>query len=132
MQQQLLDQWDGARWAWWTLLAGCLLTGVTLALAALIALLFGQDATAVMMLLLMAELLVFSTSGSGLLDGMSRRMSRGGLARETADLDERLSKDPEYKERTEAELQRRDRRTIRAGLLTLPLLLTFGYLLFSG
>jgi hypothetical protein len=130
--QPILNRWDGAHWALWTLLAGCLLALATLASAALVALLFDQDVTAFMMLLLMGELLVLSTFGSGLLDGMSRRMSRGGLARETADLDERFANDPAYKERTEAEQRRRDRRTVRAGLLTLPLLLTFGYLLFFG
>lgn len=132
MPPLILKGWDGTYWQFWTLLAGCLLTIASLALGSLIAALLGQDARALMMLLLLAELLIFSVAGSGLLDSMSRRMSRGGLARETADLDALLANDSRQAELEEVERARRDRRTVRAGLLTLPLLLTFGYLLFTS
>jgi len=131
MPPALLALWDGPRWRWWTLLAGIALVPLSVGIGALIALALGQDTIALIMLILMVELLIVSVIGSGLLDSMSRRMSRGGLARETFDLDElnrRLGKTSEENE--EAEQARRDRRTIRAGLLALPITIAFGYLLF--
>ena len=131
MPPALLALWDGPRWRWWTLLVGVTLVPLSVGIGALIALALGQDTIALIMLILMVELLIVSVIGSGLLDSMSRRMSRGGLARETFDLDElnrRLGKTSEEDE--EAEQARRDRRTIRAGLLALPIMSAFGYLLF--
>jgi hypothetical protein len=131
MPPALLALWDGPRWRWWTLLVGVVLVPLSVSIGALIALALGQDTIALIMLILMVELLIVSVIGSGLLDSMSRRMSRGGLARETFDLDElnrRLGKTSEEDE--EAEQARRDRRTIRAGLLALPIMSAFGYLLF--
>jgi hypothetical protein len=107
------------------------LVALSAAVGALFALVLNQDSTALIMLILLVELLIFSITGSGVLDSMSRRMSRGGLARETVDIDElsaRLGQDLEYD--SEAEQARRDRRTIRAGLLALPVMMAFGYLLF--
>lgn len=124
-------RWDGPRWRWWTILVGMALVALSAAVGALFALVLNQDSTALIMLILLVELLIFSITGSGVLDSMSRRMSRGGLARETVDIDElsaRLGQDLEYD--SEAEQARRDRRTIRAGLLALPVMMAFGYLLF--
>ena len=131
MPPALLTLWDGPRWRWWTLLAGIAVVPLSVGIGALFALALSQDTVALIMLILMVELLIVSVIGSGLLDSMSRRMSRGGLARETFDLDElnrRLGKTSEKDDETEQ--ARRDRRTIRAGLLALPITLAFGYLLF--
>ena len=97
--------------------------------AGLIAAITGQPFSAIMALGLLAELLVLSMMGSGMLSGTSRRMSLGGLSRETAtlDIDERLSKHSETERARDSQL--RDRRTTRAGIMLLPALLTFIYLL---
>ncbi len=127
----LIDLWDSRRWRWWTLVAGVLLVIVTAIVATIVATVIGQDVAGLVLLGLLAEIVVVSVIGSGVFDGISRRMSRGGLARETADLDELQELKTGRRKLSEAELQRRDRRAVRAGILVLPVFLTFIVLLFA-
>lgn len=122
------ERWDGRHWRWWALAGGIGIVMLTLALATLASLILDQAIAALLALGLLAELLILSMVGSGMLSATSRRMSRGGLARETATLDV----DYAAREQGTAEKERnraaRDRRTIRVALILLPVLLALVYL----
>jgi hypothetical protein len=72
-------------------------------------------------------MLILSVTGSGMLDGLAGRAVAGGLARQPAE-DVRGQRKPP----SDADRARRDRRTIRAGLVVLPLFVTFVALLVGG
>lgn len=123
------ERWNGAAWRWWALAAGLGLVVATAGIAWLVVRVAGESFPALLSLALLAELLLLSLLGSGLMTGTSRRMSRGGLARETAtiDIDHRSPEEREAdKERDRAA---KDRRTIRMGIMALPVALTLIYLL---
>jgi hypothetical protein len=122
-------RWDGPGWKWWALAAGVGLVLVTVVLAALASIVLDERVSALLTLGLLIELIALSMMGSGALSGTSRRMSRGGLARETATIDID-HKSPEKREaERERDRERRDRRTIRIGIMALPVFLTFVYML---
>lgn len=123
------QHWDGPYWRRWAFVGGIAMVAMTVLPAWLAATVTGQPFSAIMALGMLAELLVLSMMGSGMLSSTSRRMSRGGLARETAtlDIDEQLS-DQGGLDR-DRQSQMRDRRTTRAGIMLLPPLLIFVYLL---
>lgn len=123
------ERWDGPARHWWALLAGCSLVLVSALIGLIAGFITGQPASALLTILLIIELLVLCMMGSGLMLATSRRMSRGGLQRETAtiDIDHRL---PETREaERNREQQRRDRQTIRAACMALPVLIVLVYLL---
>lgn len=123
------ERWDGPARNWWSLLAGCVLVTVSACVALILGLLTGQPVSALLAILLLAELLLLCMMGSGLLIATSRRMSRGGLQRETATIDTD-HRPPEMREaERNRDQDRRDRQTIRAACVALPVLLTFTYLL---
>ncbi len=127
--EKIREHWNGPFWRWWALAAGGAIVGLTALMALLLSLIVGQSMAALLAIALLAELLILSMIGSGTLTATSRRMSRGGLARETATLD----LDYKSQEQSEAEKERdrkaRDRRTIRIATMILPLILTLMYLL---
>lgn len=123
------ERWDGPARHWWSLLAGCGLVLVSAVIGLITGFLTGQPVSALLTILLMIELLVLCMMGSGLMLATSRRMSRGGLQRETAtiDIDHRP---PETREaERNREQQRRDCHTIRTAFVALPVFLTLIYLL---
>ena len=127
------ERWIGPRWRWWALLAGVALSAACLLLGALIAALFGADAPSLMLLLLMLALVVVALVGAGLLERLNSRMITGqGLERQPLPEQRRRPPMPGARVVMEksAEQERRDRTTIRAGLMVLPLLAAFFYLLF--
>lgn len=118
-------RWDGPGWRWWSLLAGCALVLVSVVLAILAGLMLGEKTTALLTIILMAELFVLCMTGSGLLMSTTRRMSRGGLQRETATIDIDHRPPDERKAERQRDQERRDRHTIRTAIVTLPTLVTF-------
>lgn len=92
--------------------------------AALLSILLGERASVLVIVALLAELFLISMVGTGMLTATSRRMSRGGLTRETATID--IDRRPPEKRELDAERDRveRDRRTIRAGIMALPVFLS--------
>jgi membrane glycosyltransferase len=132
--ETLRERWTGPRWRWWALLAGVALTGVCLLLGWLLGVAFGADAPSLMLLCLMLALVVVALVGAGLLERLSSRMIVGqGLERQPLpdDAQPRLSGAPRVVIAKTAEQERRDRTTIRAGLMELPLLVAFFVLLFK-
>lgn len=123
------ERWDGPARLWWSLLIGCILVILSAFLAWIAGRLFGQPVRELLTILLLAELLVLCMMGSGLLVATSRRMSRGGLQRETATIDtDHLPPETREAERRRDQ-ERRDRQTLRAACLALPVLLAFVFLL---
>lgn len=123
------EHWNGPHWRFWAFISGIGMVGAATLAAWISSSIAEQPFTALLSIGLLAEMLVLSMMGSGMLTATSRRMSRGGLARETATLDI----DSQSAERSELGQARynaaRDRRTTRAGIILLPSLLTFIYLL---
>jgi hypothetical protein len=133
-REALRERWTGPRWRWWALLAGIVLTGVCLLLGWSLGEAFGADAPSLMLLCLMLALVVVALVGAGLLERLSSRMIVGqGLERQPLpdDAKPRLPGDPRVALTKTAEQERRDRTTIRAGLMELPLLVAFFVLLFK-
>ncbi|MGH9174558.1 MAG: hypothetical protein ACRD1H_09375 [Vicinamibacterales bacterium] len=122
----LRERWDGRYWRRWTLLAGGVLTAISAALATGVAAILGEERTPLVLLVLMLELAAISALGSGMFDGLAGRAIAGGLARQPAE-DQRGRRS----RLSDSDRARRDRRTIRAGVLALPLLMTFGALMFG-
>jgi hypothetical protein len=132
--EALRERWTGPRWRWWALLAGVALTAACLLLGWLLGELFDADAPSLMLLCLMLALVVDALVGAGLLERLSGRMLVGqGLERQPLpdDAKPRPTGDPRVAYTKTAEQERRDRTTIRAGLMVLPLLAAFLVLLFS-
>lgn len=125
----LRDRWDGERWRSWTLVAGVALLPVSAALAGLVGLLTGESVLPLLLLFLVVEILATSIVGSGLMDSMTSRMSRGGLTRESAELVDRGQNESDLMAAEERNRELRDRRTIRSGILVLPLIVGFVALL---
>ena len=125
-------RWSGPRWRWWAVLAGLALTGCCLLLGLLLATLFGVDAPALMLLCLMLALIIVALIGAGLLERLNSRMVLGqGLERQPLPSESatRRAADPRLVLTRTADQERRDRTTMRAGLMVLPLLVAFGVLL---
>jgi hypothetical protein len=129
--EALRDIWDSPHWRWWTLLAGILLVLISAGVAVVVATVIGHNPRALTLLFLMVEAFTISLVGSGMLDGLSRRMSRGGLARETSDIDEMRERMTGKRKLSDEEVALRDRRAIRSGLLVLPVIIGFIILLFA-
>ena len=121
--------WNGPNWRWWALVGGIGIVALTTALATLASVVLDQSTTALLAIGLLAELVILSMMGSGMLTATSRRMSRGGLARETATLDIDYAAREQSAAEKEHERDAGDRRTIRFAIMLLPALLTFVYLL---
>ncbi len=124
------DRWNGPGWRWWALLAGVALVLVAILGATLFSAILDERISALLTLALLGELVILSFAGSGMLTGTSRRMSRGGLQRETATIDTDYKPAGEREAERARDRERQDRRTIRAGIMALPVFLTFIYLLF--
>lgn len=123
------ERWDGDRWRWWSLLAGFALLPVSAALAGIVGLITGERMLPLILLILVVEIFVTSIVGSGLLDGMTSKMSRGGLTREGADFVDRAETEAELEAIEERQRELKDRRTVRAGIFVLPLIVAFVALL---
>lgn len=122
--EALRERWAGPNWKRWSFLAGAALTLATTVIVPLIALALGGDPTSLTLLVLALESVGGALVGAGLLERLSGRMVTGGLARQPhpeAQPGPRL---------TDADRERRDRLTIRAGLIVLPIFATFITLLF--
>lgn len=127
--EDLREHWNGPHWRWWALAGGVGLVLLTAALAYLASIVLEQSTSTLLAPGLLAELLVLSMMGSGVLNATSRRMSRGGLARETATLDvDHGAREPSTADK-ERDREARDRSTIRSAIMLLPVLLAFIYLL---
>jgi hypothetical protein len=124
----LKGAWSGRHWRWWTLVAGSALTGLLCGAAVLVAWAFDADSASLALLLLVVALLAISLVGAGVLDRLSARMIQGGLARQPA-------QQPDEAERkqslSDTEMRRRDRLTMRAGIMVLPVFRVFLILLFN-
>lgn len=120
------DRWSGPAWRWWSLGGGLLLAALTSVIAGAIAAISGGDARAFALLGLLAELSVVGAVGSGMFEGLAARAIAGGMARQP--LPERRKPDRTL---SDADRLRRDRLTLRAGLIALPLLAVFFGLLLS-
>ena len=127
--ENMRERWDGPHWRWWALAGGSGIVMLTSVLATLASIILDQSIAALLALGLLAELLILSMMGSGMLGATSRRMSRGGLARETATLDVDYTAREQSTAEKERDRDARDRRTIRFAVMLLPVLLALVYLL---
>jgi hypothetical protein len=121
----LHDRWDGSSWRWWAFLAGVMLAllAVVAGLAASLAL--SGTRSSLVLAALLVELFVIGLAGSGVLTGVTSRVLGSGIARQP------LPKvPPPARELADHERARQDRRTLRAGLMTMPVLVAFVTLLF--
>jgi hypothetical protein len=123
-------RWNRLDWRWRALATGFALVLVTVLVALLASLVIGERTSAFLTIGLLAELFILSLIGSGMLAGTSRRMSLGGLQRETATIDTDFKPPDESGAGKERDRQLRDRRTIRVGIMALPVFLAFIYMLF--
>ncbi|MBA2454087.1 MAG: hypothetical protein H0V47_13010 [Chloroflexia bacterium] len=123
------ERWDGPHWRWWALTGGIGMVVLTFVLVTLASTVLDQSIAALLTLVLLAELLILSMMGSGMLSATSRRMSRGGLARETATLDVDYAARARSTFEKERDRDARDRRTIRYAIMLLPVLVACVYLL---
>ena len=117
------DRWHGPSWRSWALAAGIGLVVAAAIVAALVSVLLDERMSVLLTVALLVEMLCLCMSGTGMLTSTSRRMSRGGLARETATIDTDRRPPEERKADTERDRMERDRRTIRAGIMVLPVFL---------
>ncbi len=129
MPDSIRKRWEGHRWRWWALAAGAVLVGITLLIAGAISLVREGEWASLALLGLTLELALLGVIGSGMLDGLSGRAIAGGMARQPLP-DSRMAR-PTGAAPGEAEQRRRDRKTIRAGLIALPVFITFLILLFA-
>ncbi len=119
--------WNGSHWKWWSVLAGAALTLVSAVVAVFVGFVISDRPLPLLLLLLLALIFAVSLAGSGLLESVSGTLNRGGLARESTNFVDKIQSEQE-KSRTEMEnVAARDRRTIRAGLIVLPMILAFAY-----
>ena len=114
------DRWEGPAWRWWALAVGLALALGTALLGSLVALVIDGDVRSLILLGLLVALLVAGVVGSGMLEGLSGRAIAGGMARQP--LPERR---PTGRKLSDADQLRRDRTTLRAGLVALPLFVAF-------
>jgi hypothetical protein len=127
--ESMRKRWDGPHWRWWALAGGIVIVMLTTILATFASIILDQSIAALLTIGLLAELVILSMMGSGMLSATSRRMSRGGLARETATLDVDYTAREQSAAEKERDRDARDRRTIRFAIMLLPVLLAFVYLL---
>ena len=120
------DRWNGRHWRQWALLAGLVLTGLAFALAAIVSAVLDENLAPLAFLFNTATLFILSLVGSGMLDGLTTRAISGGLARQPAE-DTRADRPRP----SDADRDRSDRRTIRAGLAALPVVVSFFALLLT-
>ena len=121
--------WDGPGWRWKALGTGIGVVALTALLAQLASFALGEPASVFLTIGLLIELFVLSFMGSGMLEGTSRRMSRGGLQRETATIDIDYKPAPQHEADKQRDRDSADRRTIRVGIMALPVFITFVYML---
>lgn len=126
MPDSFHDRWDGPFWRWWALLAGVVLTAAVIGLAAAISAVLGEDTAPLAFLFVTLILFALSMVGSGMFDGLAARAISGGLARQPTE-DTRAERQPP----SDADRARRDRRTIRSGLMALPAFAAFLALLLG-
>jgi len=117
-------------WRWQALAVGVALVLITAIVALLASLVTGERAAVFLTIGLLFELFILCLMGSGMLSGTSRRMRLGGLQRETATIDTDFKQPEERGADKERDQQLRDRRTIRIGIMALPVFLAFIYMLF--
>jgi len=122
--------WNRLDWRWQALAAGIALVLTTALVALLASLVTSERASVFLTIGLLAELFILCMIGSGMLSGTSRRMSLGGLQRETATIDTDFKPPEKRKVDKERDQQMRDQRTIRIGIMALPVFLAFIYMLF--
>lgn len=120
------ERWDGPHWRWWALLAGVALTVIALGLAVAISTTIGGNTAPLAFLFVTLILFALSMIGSGMFDGLAGRAISGGLARQPSP-DNRADR-PLLSDNDRA---RRDRRTIRSGLIALPVFAAFLTLLLG-
>ena len=125
----ILTHWDGPRWRWWALVAGLVAVSLAAFAALVIAWITDQSFVPLAMLALVAVILGGSLVGSGFIDSLTSRMTRGGLARESTDLVEAARSESERESTILSNQEARDRRTIRAGLFILGPVAAFVYLM---
>lgn len=156
MLEHLGERWSGPGWRWWSLAAGAALAGALWGVGVVLDGVRGIDGGPLGGVLLISALLIVSLLGSGMLDSVTSRVRTGGggggvgggsgLQRRTPpgsdpaaqmttdDLPVRRSRrhrrgrNPGW---NDAEQERQDRRTIRCGLVALPLFVTLLVLLLG-
>lgn len=127
------ERWDGPRWRWWALAVGLALTGLCALLGAALGALFNADVPSLILLFVTLALFISAIIGAGLLERVTGRVALSqGLERQppAAQPHARQPLDPRAPIERTPEMERRDRNTIRAGLVVLPLLAVFIGLLF--
>lgn len=127
MPESLRNQWDGNHWRRWAALAGVVLVGITLLVATAISFVREGEWLSLALVGLTIELLVLGITGSGMVDGLASRAIAGGMARQPLP-DSRMA--PRV-EPSDGARPNRDRRTIRTGLVALPVFITFLVLLYA-
>lgn len=127
----LRNRWDGQHWRWWALVAGLLIVPGMAVIAILFSLVLGDPIKGLWTFGLLAALFVLSLLGSGMIKNTSRRVTRGGLAHRSATIETDNRSPEERKAEEERERKELDRRTIRMGIMALPVFVTFIYLLLS-
>lgn len=160
MLNNLREQWSGSAWRWWSLGLGVLLTALAFGVGAVFHAVRASgggssndgDGQALTGVLLITALLVASLIGSGMLESVTAR-TRSSTAAQPRGLERRLPQagasagadepppatveEGRIRRRrrgpvlSDAEQARQDRRTIRAGLVALPLFLALMFLLLS-
>lgn len=139
--------WAGPKWRWWSLAGGLGITAVSLLIWLILEPLMGQSGKAVATLILFVAVLILSLIGSGMIEGVSqrvsgdevipdrrpgRRLSRREQERERRQREEESDEARAAREQRIAEAHaRRDRRTVGAALALVPVIAAFLYMLFT-
>lgn len=131
--------WDSPHWRWWSLLGGVLLVVAGLLIGFILSLITGEDIRPLIALVYFAVVMVLSLIGSGMIEGINRRVTGEDLdprklrrQRMRGDQDEDEERPLTEEERALKEAQeKQDRRTVAAGLALLPVIAVFLYILFT-
>lgn len=125
---EILDAyWSGERWRLVTFFAGCAGVLAAIVLAFVVSVVTGERLVPLILLFLVSSILAASLIGSGIIDTLSSQMNRGGLAREsTEDIDKAL-KSSDSEQAKARDKERRDVRTVRAGLFVIAPIIAFVY-----
>lgn len=126
---EIITRWSGPRWKLWSFIAGVASVPIALIVAYAIAATTDERVVPLILLNLVIVILGASLVGSGFIEKLSSPLTRGGLARESADMVEQSLSRSEQVSAEKRDQEARDRRTIRSGLFVLAPIIAFVYMM---
>ncbi|CAN5477330.1 hypothetical protein BH23CHL2_BH23CHL2_30400 [soil metagenome] len=124
-----MTRWSGPRWKLWSFIAGVACVPLALFVAYAIAAATDERVVPLILLNLVIVILGASFAGSGFIEKLSSPLTRGGLARESADMVEKSLSRSEQESAEQRDREARDRRTIRSGLFVIAPMIAFVYMM---